>query len=312
MKKNTKQKPKHIAKKLEDGYLSNLIIGYAFDLARKIDAKAIFINCGAIPDMCVLNENKEPFDIYLIAKDDEGITKANKIAHNVLKVPDIPLSRTGQIKIAVMMAVSKNLLKQGDRIVCLSGVPKFDTLDTIMMMEVGKESEIVTSTEISGFTREVNTEVFDTLIRLAVEIANEGREGKPVGTTFVLGDTAIVKAHIRQLILNPFKGYPEKKRQILDPRIRETIKEFSSIDGAFIIRRDGVIETAGAFLETQLLAEDLPQGLGARHYSAAAITTATKAIAITISESTGTVRIFKRGKIIMEIEKPVKERQSTS
>ena len=40
--------------------------------------------------------------------------------------------------------------------------------------------------------------------------------------------------------------------------------------------------------------------------AAAGITSVTDAAAIVISESTGEVRIFKKGNIFMEIEKPVK------
>ncbi|HDH12876.1 MAG TPA: hypothetical protein ENG83_11890 [Nitrospirae bacterium] len=45
---------------------------------------------------------------------------------------------------------------------------------------------------------------------------------------------------------------------------------------------------------------------GTRHYSAAAITNITSAIAVTVSQSTGDVRIFKGGYPIMEIEKPAR------
>ncbi|MCA9244705.1 MAG: diadenylate cyclase, partial [Phycisphaerales bacterium] len=47
-----------------------------------------------------------------------------------------------------------------------------------------------------------------------------------------------------------------------------------------------------------------PRGLGARHQAAAAITSVTEAIAITISHSTGSVTVFRNGRIVTEIEKP--------
>jgi DNA integrity scanning protein DisA with diadenylate cyclase activity len=108
------------------------------------------------------------------------------------------------------------------------------------------------------------------------------------------------------MILNPFKGYSEEKRNILNPELKDTIKEFAQLDGAFVIRGNGAVETAGAFLKADLVKESLPQGWGARHHSAAAITSITKAIAITVSQSTGDVRIFKDGYPVMEIEKPSK------
>ena len=106
------------------------------------------------------------------------------------------------------------------------------------------------------------------------------------------------------MILNPFRGYSEEERNILDSSLERTVKELSAIDGAFVIRGDGVIEAAGAYLRSTATVTGLPRGLGARHYSAASITASTKATAITISESTGTVTVYRGGKIVIEIEPP--------
>ena len=74
-------------------------------------------------------------------------------------------------------------------------------------------------------------------------------------------------------MINPFHGYPESERNILDPRLEETIKEFSAIDGAFIVRGDGVILAAGRYLAPRgKLDPPLPHGLGTRHEAAASIT----------------------------------------
>jgi len=105
------------------------------------------------------------------------------------------------------------------------------------------------------------------------------------------------------MVINPFQGYPEEERNILDPRLRETVKEFSSIDGAFIFREDGIILAAGRHLDASGENIEIPLGLGSRHRAAAGITSLTDALAIVISEGTGGVRIFHRGKIFMEIEK---------
>ena len=51
--------------------------------------------------------------------------------------------------------------------------------------------------------------------------------------------------------------------------------------------------------------KEFPKGLGSRHIAAAGITGATNAIAMVISESTGAVRVFKKGKVFVSIEKPL-------
>ncbi|RMD66009.1 hypothetical protein D6833_02055, partial [Candidatus Parcubacteria bacterium] len=151
----------------------------------------------------------------------------------------------------------------------------------------------------------IPSQVFEAVLNLAVELASQGREGKPVGTIFVVGDHEKVLQFSRQTIFNPFHGYPEEERNILNPQLRETLKEFSALDGAFVIREDGVVLCAGRYLNVALAPNvDLPQGLGSRHAAAAGITSVSEAVAIVISESTGDVRVFKNGVIFLEIEKP--------
>ena len=45
----------------------------------------------------------------------------------------------------------------------------------------------------------------------------------------------------------------------------------------------------------------MPKGLGTRHWAAAAITKATKALAVVVSQSTGAVRLFQDGEILLRI-----------
>jgi len=210
-----------------------------------------------------------------------------------------------QIKLAVVMGLSEGYVSAGDKIVCLTGIPALDTLDCIVVLDIGKERELLISTHVPQIAQHIPSAVFEAVLNLAVELASQGREGKPVGTIFVLGDDQKVMQFSRQTIFNPFHGYPEEERNILNPELRETLKEFSALDGAFVLREDGVVLCAGRHLSAALDSTvDLPQGLGLRHVAAAGITSVTQAIAIVISESTGDVRIFKDGAIFMEIEKP--------
>lgn len=141
--------------------------------------------------------------------------------------------------------------------------------------------------------------VVEAVLQIASDLSREGREKAPVGAIFVIGDTERVMKHSRQVVLNPFQGHPPQDRNASDPGSHETIKEFAQIDGAIIIRDDGIVEAAGRYIEVRD-PTDLPSGLGGRHLAAAAVTTETKAIAITVSE-TGVVRIFSDGKILLRI-----------
>jgi diadenylate cyclase len=223
----------------------------------------------------------------------------------ILYIPNVNLTRVGRIKIAIAKGIVQGILKRGDKVVCLSGVPRFGYADSIFVIDVGKEFEILTSDFINDVLGNVLPEVFNTVLNIACELAAQGRENKKIGTIFVLGDNKKVMQLSRQMIINPFLGYSENQLNILNPELEETIKEFSSIDGAFIIKENGVLVTAGRHLNAAFGSRDFPPGLGSRHIAAAGITSVTKAVAIVISESSGNVTVFKNGKLFVTIEKPV-------
>ncbi len=226
--------------------------------------------------------------------------------HHCVRVPDVPMTRMGRIKIAIFLALSRGWIKPRDRIVFLSGQSASKTLDTILVTEVDREYEIFSSSvDLPQTASGTLPEVLERVVDVASELGSEGREGRSVGAMFIVGDVDHVIPLTRQLVLNPFKGYPAEERNILDSSLEETVKELATLDGAFIVRGDGVIEACGAYIRAPSDEEyDLPPGLGARHHAAATITATTAALAVTVSESTGSVTIFRAGRIVTEIEKP--------
>jgi diadenylate cyclase len=98
----------------------------------------------------------------------------------------------------------------------------------------------------------------------------------------------------------------EADRNSLDPPIREAVKTFAALDGAFIIREDGVVLAAGRYLLSMSRDVKLPMGLGARHSAAASMTSETGAVAITVSQTTGTVRVFREGEIVLELRQRIR------
>ena len=283
--------------------VNRLMLEHACLIADKIGADTILVVSDLLEDWEFFKGFKGRYKVIFATQDEETYEEASKALDNVLMVPKVALTRMGQVKMGVIMSLAANLVGSDEKIVCLSGLPKLKTLDSLVVLDISREFELLTSEDVSAVSSGVNPEVFEGVLNLAVELASEGREGKPIGTTFVLGDQERVLQISRQLIINPFKGYPESERNILDRRLRETIKEFSMMDGAFIIREDGVIVSAGRHLAAALDTEKMPMGLGSRHAAAAGITEATDALAIVISQSTGDVRIFKNGSIFMEIER---------
>ena len=148
----------------------------------------------------------------------------------------------------------------------------------------------------------VQPEVFERALQLMLEMSEEGREGKPIGTVIVLGDEDVVRDMTQQLTINPFRGYDESERNIFDSALEETVKEFSVLDGAFVVSKSGVLQSAGSYLSPPAeIRVELMSGLGTRHRVAAAITKATRALAIVLSQSTGRVTVFRGGKSVMTV-----------
>lgn len=292
-----------ISKRMEPHKWSNVVIREALSISKKIGADAILVYMDSTKDLAPFFKIQSETRLILLSKRKECEERASQVPFHVVLIPDVQLTRTGYLKIGFLAAMSKGLLKKGDVIVCVGGVPEQGYMDTIMLIEVNLESELFGAGLMISFPKSIRPEVFETLLGIVLELANEGREGKPVGSIFVLGDHENVLSHSRQLVFNPFQGHPEESLNINDPQVKESIKEFSSIDGAFVIRDDGVALAAGRHLNVSYHGDALPQGLGTRHSSAAAITQATDSVALTISESTGRVTLFRGGKIMTVIEK---------
>jgi diadenylate cyclase len=154
--------------------------------------------------------------------------------------------------------------------------------------------------EICTEKREVDARVLEQTVSLAVEIAREGREGRKIGTLFVVGDSGEVIKRSKPLILDPLHGHPDESKQIEDPDMRETIKELAQLDGAFLVSNAGVVLSAARYIDAASDSLDLPLGLGSRHVAGASISRQTRAVAVVVSESS-MVRMFDDGELVSEI-----------
>ena len=212
------------------------------------------------------------------------------------------LSRLDRSNLGLLLAASQGLLNEKHSVVCVTGADG-RRLDSISITKPESHFRAMLSEKNRRGVDVVRPAVMLRILSLAVEIAAEGREAHPVGTMFVVGDSRNVLRQAQQLVLNPFHGYSRNLRNVLDPSLAETMKEFALIDGAFVIQGDGTVLSAGTYLTPRSTPSNLPQGLGARHTTAAAITAHTMCMAITGSQSTGTVTVFRNGTTVFSLER---------
>jgi len=238
--------------------------------------------------------------VYAVTTD----TLANQLAgkkYAAVVIPPYDYSRLEKIKVALVACQSDGLVRDGDMVLALAGGAGDRGLDALVRLRMGTENEERVQVDALNLAPGFSTQVVEALIHTAMEIGAHGYEGHPVGTILVVGDATAVMEQSRQIILNPFQGISEADRNCLDPTIREAVKTFAVLDGAFVIREDGVVLSAGRYLQSVSKEAHVPLGLAARHTAAAAATLATKAVAITVSQTTGTVRVFKDGEIALEL-----------
>ena len=208
------------------------------------------------------------------------------------------VARTDRLAYILRAAVESGRLVKGERVVCLYSLGGYKLLDSMLILKVEEQLSPISPRDLKRIGKNIPVDVLFSMVNLAIELGQEGREGVPVGTIFVVGDTEKVLELSKPMIFNPFLGYKKEERNIFDQKVQESIKELALIDGAFVINSEGIVEAAGMFLHAGSGKNTPMRGLGARHAAAAAISLHTNSVAVAISESTGAVRIFSGGKAV--------------
>ena len=218
----------------------------------------------------------------------------------VLDMPGSPVYE--KLTQALLEAVADDFLAPGAAVIAVYSAFEIATLDSISLVHLDEHLGRLTVRDLRQLETRVPLDTLKIVVDLAVEIGREGREGKPVGTLFIVGDHRKALIFCHPAGFDPVRGYNRKERHIADPRVREGLKEIAQMDGAFVISSDGRVERACQIVNAPPVNITLSKGLGTRHWAAAAISKATKAVAIAVSESNGTVRVFQNGEVVLRIE----------
>jgi PAS domain S-box-containing protein len=210
--------------------------------------------------------------------------------------------------------VNENMRRNGDR-VFIAWINKAIRDENGHIVEILCIGHDITDRKRSGEVRistdtwkdmviadtDIREDVFDAVFHICTEVSIEGREGKAVGTSFLVGDAQNVLSKSRQIILNPFEGHKPELRVVTNPGLGENLKALAQLDGAFVITGDGLVEAVGRYITVDTSSVHLPPGMGTRHNSVAAITAVTNAVGIAVSQSGGGITVFKNGQIIKKI-----------
>lgn len=285
--------------------INKVVLRQAENIARGCGCTALMLFGDTFSGVFDMPKNSAATKVILVTRSLADAGEHAGHAGETIQVRSFSNQRMAQLRSAVLVGLTRGLLVFNDRICCVGGLAGSNQFDTVVVVDIEKEFQTLLTGQTDLLPEDVKPEVLERVIAVATELAVEGREGRPVGALFVVGDCDKVAKLSKPLVLNPFFGYKEEDRNILNPFMDETIKEFSSIDGAFVIRGDGVVEAAGSLILAADYTHSLPSGLGTRHAAAAAVSVAAECIAIVVSSSSGQVTLFRRGVMMPLTEKKV-------
>ncbi|MCA9105770.1 MAG: diadenylate cyclase [Pirellulaceae bacterium] len=273
-------------------------------IARWSEADALLL---LLDDEVVFDEllALESLPRILVATSDEKLlaeAQARQIAAVQLKMTLDDAAVNERLTQALLESVADEFLKPGANVVAVYSAFDDDKVDSISSIRLTEHLGRLTARDLQRLETQVPLETLKSVVDLAVEIGREGREGKPVGALFVVGDHRKVIQQSHNACFDFVKGYPRKDRNLFDSKVREGLKELAQLDGAFVVANDGVVEGSCRIIDTAPVEITLTTGLGARHWAAAAITRNTSAVSVVVSESSGTVRIFLNGEVVLRIE----------
>jgi diadenylate cyclase len=281
---------------------NKLLTDEAAKIAKAADCSTILVFTDVFPPSLAPRMTFPGFRVVLAGEDVSDHERDHHRAHATLAVRAHSNSRLSQLRAAILLGLTRDIFGFQDRVCCVGGIPQSGQLDTVLVVDVDEEFESAIGHGEDMLPSSVSAEALERLTAIATDLAVTGREGKSIGAMFVLGDHAEVIKRSKQLILNPFHGYEEEDRNILNPFMDETIKELALIDGAFIVRGNGVVETSGSLIQAKAENITLPGGLGTRHAAGAAITATTDSIALVVSSS-GQVTYFRKGRMFTLYER---------
>ncbi len=249
---------------------------------RKLSPETKIIVTAGRPELLAGAGEQQFLDIFLEHSDD--FTVYDRLTH------------------AILEAVANDIIPPGSRVVALYSDFDSSQFDSISIINLGEHLDRLSGRDLRSLQTKVPLKTLKLVVDLALEIGRDGREGQSVGSLFVVGDTRKVLNQSKPAGFDPVRGYQRKERFLGDPKVREGVKEIAQLDGAFIVASDGTIEAACRYLDSPAAMVTVSKGLGARHWAAAAVSQTTNAVAIAVSQSGGTVRIFQNGEVVLRIE----------
>ena len=129
---------------------------------------------------------------------------------------------------SLLEAVAEELLPAGASVVAVYSGFEPTVIDSLSIIRLGEHLGQLTVRDLRQLKTRIPLDTLKTVVDLAVDIGREGREGKPVGSLFVVGDHRKVLSFCRPMGFDPLRGYSRAERQLSDAKVREGVKEIAA------------------------------------------------------------------------------------
>jgi diadenylate cyclase len=278
------------------------LLGTAARLVDETDAAAILLMVDERLDWERIRQVAGTGPVLVAADAESELAGASDHGMTPVTIDVAGLPVHERITQAVLECVAADTIPPEARVVAVYSGFEPGVIDSVSVLRLEEHLGQLTGRDLRNLETKVPLETLKLVVDLAVEIGREGREGKPVGTLFVVGDSRKVIQSSHSAGFDPVRGYSRAERRLTDGRVREGIKEIAQLDGAFVVNADGTVEAAARYIDASAENVSVAKGLGARHWAAAAITRRTRSVAVAVSETSGTVRIFQNGEVVLRIE----------
>lgn len=277
----------------------NLICDHVVDLAVSLNARAIF----TVGDICLDKSGLKGIPVLPINSVLSSVFGRLKAAGSesliVEQYADAVSSSVEESTSLIQSAAALEYMLGNISDGFIIGIMKTASSCSIVIHDISENKMVRLFKE---FESRVSSDVLHSVMEISMRIATQGREGKNIGTAFIIGDEEEVMQRSHQMILNPYQSQEKDDCSILNKHNWESVLEFSQLDGVFIVSGDGTILSAGRYLDVDAHDLSIGKGLGSRHISAASITRDTNAISVIVSQSGGIIRCYMDGKEIFSID----------
>lgn len=296
---NDKGKPKKVSENRE----SRLLVRHSFEMARELGISTILVYAESVQDQRYILKSKKHEKIIFLSQRTQDIHEDFRDSCDILTLPHHDLSRSEQFQLGLLIATLSDKVEIDETVLCMAGLVGSLRLDNLLITNLQRDNKWFKQHNYESIPKDLLlSKQFIKLLDIVLRLAKEGREGKNIGTMFVLGNPHSFSEHYEQMILNPFAGHPEEFRNMHNEDFFETIREFAALDGAFVVNNEGTFERAGVYIRPPTSNNiKRPRGLGARHTSAAAFTSSIDALVITLSESSSIVTVFSKGSAVLTL-----------